>query len=91
MDGFGVSADGKPYCLRVVSPIALRKKAPEGLAGVLLPVVAQALRIQMDTSLVADLSENIQYDSGDHREPETILQTNWQRRLNNQGQVPLIL
>ena len=51
--------------------------------------VAPTIRIQIDTSFVADLIHNIQYDSGDHREPESIHQTNRHRRLNNRGQVPL--
>jgi len=76
MKDFRASADGKPYCVGVSSLITLGKRMPEGPSAALLPVVAQARRIQMDTSLMADLSENIQYDSGDHREPETILQTN---------------
>lgn len=29
-------------------------------------IVSAAIRIQMDTSFVADLIQNIQYDSGDH-------------------------
>ncbi|WP_186307797.1 hypothetical protein [Paraburkholderia sp. BCC1884] len=38
--------------------------------------VGAAVRIQMDTSFKADLIQNIQYDSGDQRVPEPILQTN---------------
>jgi hypothetical protein len=72
MKDLSAPADCKLCCLRVSSPIAPRENAPEGHASALFPVVAQALRIQMDTSLAADLSENIQYDSGDHREPATI-------------------
>jgi hypothetical protein len=66
------------------------RQVPPGLRyGVVQSSVAPAIRIQIDTSFVADLIQNIQYDSGDHREPETILQTNWQRRLNYRAQVPL--
>lgn len=65
-------------------------QAPPGLHfDIVQASVAPAIRIQMDTSFVADLIQNIQYDSGDHREPESIHQTNWQRHLNNRGQVPL--
>ena len=54
----------------------MRKMVPEVHAIAFQPGVACEIRIQMDTSFVADLSQNIQYDSADHREPETILQTN---------------
>ena len=70
-----------------------RSQAAQGAPGqqfnAVRASVAPAIRIQIDTSFVADLIHNIQYDSGDHRAPETIHQTNWQRRLNNRGQVPL--
>ncbi|WOD19140.1 hypothetical protein [Paraburkholderia kirstenboschensis] len=44
----------------------------------------------MDTSFLADLNENLQYDSGSLREPEPNHQANFQRRLNNLADVPLI-
>jgi hypothetical protein len=41
--------------------------------------------LQIDTTFLADLIQNIQYDSADHSEYDTLHQTKLKARLNNCG------
>ncbi|MFP3568815.1 hypothetical protein [Paraburkholderia sp. SIMBA_030] len=62
--------------------VARRSAAGVAMADV-KPPVAPAIRIQMDTSFVADLIHNIKYDFGDHRSLE---QSTAKRQWNNPPQ-----